>query len=135
MTEPLRLSYDVACPAEHAFDVWTRRIDAWWPADHTATGEDGLEVVLEPRVGGRIYQRDPRGTEVDWGEVTLWDPPEQLGYLWHLRRDRADATDVLITFRRWPRTRPGWTSSTPGGSDWAPTPTAGGTPTGAGGRP
>jgi activator of Hsp90 ATPase-like protein len=98
MTEPLRLSFDVACPAEHAFDVWTRRIDAWWPADHTATGEDGLEVVLEPRVGGRIYQRDPRGTEVDWGEVTLWDPPGRLGYLWHLRRDRADATDVLITF-------------------------------------
>lgn len=98
MTDPLRLSFDVACPAEHAFDVWTRRFGRWWPADHTATGEVGLEIVLEPRVGGRIYQRDERGTEIEWGEVTLWEPPASLGYVWHLRRDRADATDVLVTF-------------------------------------
>jgi hypothetical protein len=98
VTEPLRLSFDVDCPAEHAFDVWTRRIGVWWPADHTATGQAGLEVVLEPRVGGRIFERSPRGAEIDWGEVTLWEPPARLGYLWHLRRDRADATDVLITF-------------------------------------
>lgn len=98
MTDPLRLSFDVACSAEHAFDVWTRRFGRWWRADHTATGEVGLEIVLEPRVGGRIYQRDERGTEIEWGRVTLWEPPASLGYLWHLRRDRADATDVLVTF-------------------------------------
>jgi hypothetical protein len=95
---PLQLSFEVACPAPHAFDTWTRRISAWWPADHTATGEDGLTIVLEPQLGGRIYQRDAAGTEIDWGEVTLWEPPSRLGYLWHLRRDRADATDVLVTF-------------------------------------
>ena len=33
------------------------------------------------------------------GEVTLWEPPHQLGYMWHLRQDRADWTDVEITFR------------------------------------
>jgi len=98
MTEPLRLSFEVACRRDHAFDVWTRRIGAWWPTDHTATGEAGLTIVLEPRLGGRIYQRDGHGTEIDWGQVTLWEPPSRLGYLWHLRRDRADATDVLITF-------------------------------------
>jgi Activator of Hsp90 ATPase homolog 1-like protein len=98
VTEPLRLSFEVACPAARAFDTWTRRIGTWWPADHTATGEADLTVVLEPRLGGRIYQRDPHGTEIDLGEITLWEPPSRLGYLWHLRRDRADATDVLITF-------------------------------------
>lgn len=97
MIEPLRLSFDVACPAPRAFAVWTGRIGLWWPADHTATGED-VEVVLEQRLGGRIYQRDRQGTEIDWGEVTVWEPPRRLGYLWHLRRDRADATDVLIEF-------------------------------------
>ena len=55
-------------------------------------------MVLEPRLGGRIYERTPDGTEHDWGEVTLWDPPHRFGYLWHLRRDRADATDVEIRF-------------------------------------
>jgi uncharacterized protein YndB with AHSA1/START domain len=98
MTEPLRLSFEVGCGQRHAFDVWTSKIDLWWPADHTATGEDGLRVTLEPRVGGRIFQRDPAGAEIDWGEVTEFAPPELLAYRWHLRRDRADATDVRIRF-------------------------------------
>jgi hypothetical protein len=96
--EPLRLSFVVECSAEHAFRVWTARIDAWWPADHTVTGDAEAAVVLEERVGGRIYERGPDGTEHDWGEITVWEPPTRLGYLWHLRRDRSDATDVEIRF-------------------------------------
>jgi uncharacterized protein YndB with AHSA1/START domain len=96
---PLRLSFEVACPPAHAFEVWTSRISLWWPADHTATGEEGLSVIMEPGTGGRLYQRAPDGTEIDWGEVTTWEPPARLGYLWYLRRDRVDATDVMISFR------------------------------------
>jgi uncharacterized protein YndB with AHSA1/START domain len=96
--EPLRLSFDVACSVEHAFRVWTSGIGAWWPADHTVTGQDGLSVVLEGEKGGRIYERTPDGVEHDWGEVTVWQPPRRLAYLWHLRRDRADATEVDIAF-------------------------------------
>jgi hypothetical protein len=55
-------------------------------------------VVLEPSVGGRIYERTADGTEIDWGEITAWDEPRRLAYLWHIRRDRADATDVEISF-------------------------------------
>ncbi len=40
----------------------------------------------------------PPGLEHDWGEVTVWEPPSRLVYLWHLRRDRADATEVEIRF-------------------------------------
>jgi uncharacterized protein YndB with AHSA1/START domain len=96
--EPIRLAFDVACPVDHAFDVWTSRIDRWWPADHTVSVEDGLRVVLEGRPGGRIFERTAGGAEHDWGEVTVWEPPTRLGYLWHLRRDRADATEVEIRF-------------------------------------
>jgi hypothetical protein len=103
MIEPLRLSFDVQCRIEHAFDVWTNRIDQWWPRAHSVSAESGLEVVVEPRVGGRIFERTPSGAEHDWGEVTLWQPPTRFGYLWHLRRDRADATEVDITFT--PRTQ------------------------------
>ena len=97
-TEPLRMTFTVDCPVAHAFTVWTARIAAWWPADHTVSGVAGLDVVLEPGVGGRIFERTPDGVEHDWGEVTVWEPPHRLGYLWHLRRDRADATQVEITF-------------------------------------
>ena len=30
--------------------------------------------------------------------ITRWEPPTGFGYLWHLRRDRSDATDVDIAF-------------------------------------
>jgi uncharacterized protein YndB with AHSA1/START domain len=96
--EPIRLAFEVACPAEHAFRTWTTGIDRWWPADHTVTGTDDLLVTLEPHVGGRIFERTPDGVEHDWGEVTVWEPPRRLGYTWHLRADRGDATDVEIRF-------------------------------------
>jgi len=96
--EPLRLAFEVRCSPEHAFMTWTQRIAGWWPADHTASGEPDLRVVLEGRIGGRIFERTADGTETDWGEVVAWEPPHRLAYLWHLRRDRADATEVEIRF-------------------------------------
>jgi Activator of Hsp90 ATPase homolog 1-like protein len=96
--EPIRLAFDVDCPPDHAFETWTSRIGQWWPLDHTVSAENGLSVVLEGRPGGRIFECTPAGIEHEWGEVTVWEPPTRFGYLWHLRRDRADATDVEIRF-------------------------------------
>lgn len=98
MIEPLRLTFEVACGVEHAFATWTERIGSWWPADHTVTGTPGLVVVLEAGAGGRIYERTAQGREHEWGSVTVWEPPNRLCYLWHLRRDSADATEVEIVF-------------------------------------
>ena len=78
MIEPLRLSFVVDCAVEHAFDVWTEKTSRWWPVTHTVTSEQGLEVVFEGRPGGRIFERTPAGREVEWGEITVWDPPRRL---------------------------------------------------------
>jgi uncharacterized protein YndB with AHSA1/START domain len=96
--EPLRLTFDVDCSADHAFATWTSRIDTWWPADHTASGEPSAVIVLEPALGGRLFERASGGVEHDWGRVTLWEPPRRFAYTWHLRRSAEDATDVEITF-------------------------------------
>lgn len=98
MIEPLRFAFEVARPAPHAFAVWTDDFGRWWPTDHTATGEAGLTVTLEPRAGGRIFERTSDGREIDWGEVLVWEPPSRLVYSWHLRRAREDATEVEIRF-------------------------------------
>ncbi len=98
MIAPLRLSYELACSPEHAFEVWTERLSAWWPRGHSASGSPDTLVVLEPRLGGRIFERTPDGDEIDWGEVTEWSPPQRFGYLWHIGRERAQATDVELTF-------------------------------------
>jgi uncharacterized protein YndB with AHSA1/START domain len=98
VTEPLRLSFDVACPPDRAFELWTARTSMWWPMSHTVSAQPGVEIVFEPQIGGRIYERTPGGAEHDWGQVTGWEPPRRIAYLWHLRQDRADATEVEITF-------------------------------------
>jgi uncharacterized protein YndB with AHSA1/START domain len=96
--EPIRLALEVECGPEHAFRTWAERTSTWWPADHTTTGESGLEVRFEPQPGGRIFERTADGREYEWGRVLAWEPPHRLVYSWHLRADAADATEVEIRF-------------------------------------
>jgi uncharacterized protein YndB with AHSA1/START domain len=96
--QPLELAFSVDCTPEHAFAIWATRTSLWWPHGHSVSAAPGLTVTFEPRPGGRIYERTPEGVEHDWGEVLVWEPPRRLAYLWHLRFDRADATEVEITF-------------------------------------
>jgi uncharacterized protein YndB with AHSA1/START domain len=100
LIEPLRLSFEVDCTPEHAFETWTGKASAWWPPEHTVSHEPGTQIVFEPRRGGRIYERTPGGREIEWGEVVSWQPPRRLGYRWHIATDREHATDVEIVFRR-----------------------------------
>ena len=98
MIAPLRYSFEVQCTVEHAFDVWTARTSAWWPKSSTMSHADDLEVVFEGRTGGRIFERTPSGEEIDWGAITVWEPPRRLGYSWHIATDVASATEVEIRF-------------------------------------
>ncbi len=125
MIEPIRLQFEVACPVDRAFEVWTGRIAAWWPKDHTVSADDDLVVVLEGRAGGRIFERRTDGLEHDWGVVTIWEPPNRLGYTWHLNREPTDATDVEVRFlpqgldgTKVEIEHRGWERLGAGGEDW-----------------
>ncbi|HKV87753.1 MAG TPA: SRPBCC domain-containing protein [Candidatus Dormibacteraeota bacterium] len=98
MTPPLKLSFDVACSPEHAFETWTGKATAWWPKEHTASHQPGAKIVFEPRAGGRIYERTLDGDEIDWGEIVEWEPPRRLRYRWHIATELQNATDVEIVF-------------------------------------
>ena len=98
MTEPLRITFVVGCSPERTFELWTAKTSTWWPSTHTVSADPDAQVFIEPGVGGRIYELTPQGEEHDWGQITTWDPPNRIAYLWHLRQDRADATEVEITF-------------------------------------
>ncbi len=98
MIEPLRLAFEVACPASHAFETWTERTSMWWPPAHTVTHDPKAIVVFEPHVNGRIFERSSSGREVDWGRITSWDPPRRLVYQWHIATDPESATEVEIAF-------------------------------------
>ena len=74
MIEPLRIAFEVGCSPERTFELWTAQTSTWWPSTHTVSAQPGVEVIIEPGVGGRIYERTPQGDEHDWGQVTGWEP-------------------------------------------------------------
>ena len=82
-------------PAE-AFELFTDRIASWWPVGtHSYGGEDVTDVVLEPGVGGRLYEVTAAG-EQDWGRVLEWEPPSRFLLDWQIRQ--ASGTEVEVRF-------------------------------------
>lgn len=98
MIDPIIVEFDVRASPGHAFEVWTAKPSMWWPRSHTVTRDPGLTVIFEPFEGGRIYERGSDGTEHDWGEILIWDPPLRVAYSWHLFFDRREATEITVTF-------------------------------------
>lgn len=97
--EPLVYSIEVRCSQSRAFDTWVSRPVTWWPLkDHSTFGAEAAAVVIEPGVGGRIYERNHNGAERDWGRITGWDPPASLGFTWHIYGGPHEATDVEVSF-------------------------------------
>jgi hypothetical protein len=100
--EAVRRTVTVRAPQRRAFDVFTSGIGSWWPIEGHSL-EDG-EPVIEPRVGGRFYERTADGRELDWGQVAAWEPPDRVLLLWQLNPewafdpDRATAMEVEVRF-------------------------------------
>jgi hypothetical protein len=96
---PIERSVTVRCRVDHAFEVFTARMASWWPlAKHSVGEERTRDVVLEPRVGGRFYERTDDGEEHEWGQVLVWDPPSSLSYTWHPGRTVEEQTLVEMRF-------------------------------------
>ena len=74
---PVRYAVTVPLPADRAFALFTKGYNSWWPGHHIGTAEMA-EAVLEPRVGGRYYERGVDGSECEWGTVLACDPPRRI---------------------------------------------------------
>jgi len=79
---PVRQSVLVKVGIAHAFEVFTAGFDRWWPRGHHLRDADLAEAVIEPRAGGRWYERGVDGGECDWGRVLVWDPPNRVVLCW-----------------------------------------------------
>ncbi len=85
-----------------AFDLFTARMSEFWPTEHSIGTSPIAEVVVEPEVEGRWYERGTDGVECPWGRVTVWEPPERVVLLWQIgadfRYDPRLETEVEVTF-------------------------------------
>lgn len=77
-------SVSVRTNAERAFRVFTDEVDTWWPREHHIGKSPLKRAVIEPRAGGRCYSEQVDGTECDWGQVLVWDPPRRLVLAWQI---------------------------------------------------
>ncbi len=73
--------------AARAFDLFTESMSKWWPATHHIAKEPFADIVMEPRAGGRWFERDQSAGECEWGEVLAWEPPSCVLLAWHLTPD------------------------------------------------
>jgi len=84
-----------------AFELFTRRIDEWWPrVTHSVGGEDAVSVHMDTGIGGRVYETTKDGAEHEWGRITGWEPSARVAFSWHPGLSSEQATHVEITFRQ-----------------------------------
>lgn len=76
-------SVTVQAPIDQAFAIFAERPLEWWPEKHVFV-QDRRAITIEPHVGGRYYERGADGTEIAWGTITEWDPPNRLVMTWRV---------------------------------------------------
>lgn len=83
--EPVRREIVVDASQAHTFRIFTENLGAWWPlASHHIGEKEAETAVIEPKAGGRWYERAADGTECQWGRVKVWDPPGRLVLIWQI---------------------------------------------------
>ncbi len=101
---PVKVSVTVNRPPEEVFRVFAEEMGTWWPlGTHSIASTTGgkvraLTVILEGRVGGRIYERMSDGIEADWGVVLVWEPPHRILLSWKPNLKPEPHTEVEVRF-------------------------------------
>lgn len=83
----VRTSVVVEVGADRAFAVFTDDMASWWDPDHHLLDGELAEMVVEPRVGGRILDRGVDGSECAWATVLAYEPPERFVFSWNITTD------------------------------------------------
>jgi uncharacterized protein YndB with AHSA1/START domain len=109
----LQVDIVVDVPVEHAFTVFTERFDEIKPRDHNLLAVPIERTVLEPRVGGTIYDVGTDGSRCTWARVLAFDPPNRLVISWDISPrwqiesdpDRTSEVEIRFTAEAPQRTR------------------------------
>lgn len=100
---PIRKRFEVEAPLERTFRVFTSRMHDWWPRGHSIVRDgERTDIVIEPREGGRWFERSSTGGEIDWGRVSVFDAPNRVLLIWQLtgefKFDPDFHTEVEVRF-------------------------------------
>ncbi len=99
----IRKMVQVQAPREVAWQVFTEKMGSWWPLAYYKIGRaNAVDAVMEPRVGGRWYERGEDGSVCQWGSVLAWEPYSRLLLSWDINADwqydPALKTEIEVNF-------------------------------------
>lgn len=86
---------EVQASQETCFQVFTEKIDLWWPRDYHVGKTAPTEFILEPGPDGRWYSRHEDGSEITIGHVLTWKPYDLLILNWQLGGDFQFHPEIL----------------------------------------
>ncbi|HUB96112.1 MAG TPA: SRPBCC family protein [Stellaceae bacterium] len=99
---PVRKTITVKVAPDRAFEVFTAGMSRWWPQTHSINASPLKQVIIEPRAGGRWYERGEDGSECQWGKVLAWEPPTRLVLAWQIgaawKYDPSLVTELELRF-------------------------------------
>jgi uncharacterized protein YndB with AHSA1/START domain len=81
---PVQKTLTVKASQARAFEVFTERVDAWWPRAHHLGATPPVKIIIEPRLGGRWYAKHEGGEETTNGHVLVWEPPSRVVFSWEI---------------------------------------------------
>jgi hypothetical protein len=117
MAELLTRMIGLACPVDHAFEVFTQKIDLWWPRGHRKHRDGALHLDL---ARGALIDRAPDGSKWTMAEITAFDPPVLLALDWFPGSPTAptsvevrftavaERTEIVVTHRPLLETKSIW---------------------------
>ena len=99
---PVLKDIDVNAPPAKAFEVFAGF--RWWPKTYSILPSKSPQaaMIVEPKVGGRWFERGEDGSECDVGKVVVWEPPKRMVLTWLLdstfQINPKVVTKVEVTF-------------------------------------
>jgi uncharacterized protein YndB with AHSA1/START domain len=93
---PVRQATLVRSDIAHTFEVFVTAIGVWWPVQPLSAGGDlAVDVTVEPRLHGRVFETWADGTVVEWGRLLAWEPPHRIAMTW---TSTPVTTEVELSF-------------------------------------
>jgi uncharacterized protein YndB with AHSA1/START domain len=97
---PVIKTITVRVAPARAFEAFARDFGRWWPlaSHHVGTVQAAVDCVIEPRAGGRIFERDAAGQETVWATVLAYEPPHRLAISWFAGKTQDVAQRLELRF-------------------------------------
>jgi len=99
---PVVKTLELRRSAADVFRMYVHEGKNWWPLEsHSLSPSNNtkaIDLIVEPHVGGRVYEVTEDGRTFDWGEVLAYEPGARFSMTWQLGAPRAHAGDVDVRF-------------------------------------